>query len=279
MQVRSVLRYPVLVLTVLFGLLCPSIAAAQTPWPKVVIRTGVLLASVGSDVRIDRSNGQGTTISFVDDLGFDKHSNTFFIEGVWRISHRNRFLASYEGIRRDASHSLLTRTIVFDGQTFSAGGDVQAFFDTFYIAADYGFAVVANDTVDLGPTIGVTFLRMRTGIAASVSAESGATVSRDLAGSTAFDVPVPLPGFFLTIRPHPYVAIISAARVIKATVSDTTATFIEGKIGADFKIVHGIGVGGAYYFNKSTVDREHSSANGRMKYTFSGPQIYVAFGF
>src|SRR5262249_12410813 len=156
-----------------------------------------LLADVGSDVRVDRpSDGLGTSINFNDDLGFDKRTNTFFIEGVWRISRRNRFQASYEGIRRDASQSFLTRPIPFRDQTFSAGADVQAYYDTFFISADYGFAFVATDKLDIGATIGLTFLRMRTGIAASVSGQSGTTVSRDLAGNTAFDVPVPLPGFF-----------------------------------------------------------------------------------
>lgn len=276
----------------------PSVAGAQTPpqapppappqtparelspWPKVTIRSGALLADVSSDVRIDGTAGStGTNIDFQDDLGFSNSATAFFIEGVWRLSHRNRLLVTYERVKRDSNRALVERTITFGDTTFTAGGQIDAFFDTFYLAADYGYAFVANPTLEVGVSIGVTFLRIETGIGLDLSGDAGESVSRDLADNTQFDVPVPLPGFFLGYRPHPRWTIISGVRFIKATIGDYTGSFLEAEAGGEFKIGGGFGAGLTYYFNKAVVDRENSSINGRMEYTFNGPQAYVVWSF
>jgi hypothetical protein len=258
-----------------------SPAAAQSEWPRFVIRTGALIVDVGSDVRIDATSGQqGTTINLNDDLGFSNTATTFFIDGMWRISHRNRLLVSYERVNRDVSRALVNRTITSRDQTFTVGGEVDAFFDTSYVSADYGFAFVAGPKFELGASIGITVLRLHSGIALTASgASAGASVSRDLTGNTRFTVPVPLPGLFFTVRAHPRFTIFGMVRVIKASITDTTASFVETKAGVDFKISGPLGAGMAYYFNRSIVDREGSSTNGRLEYSFNGPQAFVTFVF
>src|SRR5262245_36957194 len=122
---------------VLLMLLWPSVAAAQSqsPWPKVVIRAGGLIADVGSDIRIGAVSGaDGTSIDLQDDLGFQSQTTTFFIDGTWRLSKRNRLQVDYEGIRRDVSRNVAPRTFTFRDQTFAAGVDTDAFFDTFYLS-------------------------------------------------------------------------------------------------------------------------------------------------
>jgi hypothetical protein len=68
-------------------------------------------------------------------------------------------------------------------------------------------------------------------------------------------------------------------RFIKATIGDYTGSFLEAEAGGEFKIGGGFGAGLTYYFNKAVVDRENSSINGRMEYTFNGPQAYVVWSF
>jgi hypothetical protein len=261
-------------------LACPSVAAAQSPWPTVVIRTGALLADVGSDIRIDGTSGiDGTTFDLTDDLGFEKQATTFFVDGMWRISHRNRLIVDYEGVRRDATRNVLPRTITFRDQTFTAGVETQGFFDTFYLSIDYGYAFVANPRWEMGVTGGVTLMRLQTGLELSVQTTGDTTVSRDLADRTRFDVPVPLPGFFVNIKIARRWTISGATRLIKASLGDITASLAEAKGGIDFKISPNIGVGGSYYFNRTTVDRDNSSRDGHIVYSFNGPQAYVVFAF
>src|SRR4029078_1455006 len=107
--------------------LLPSAAVAQTaapapaPWPKVVVRAGALIADIGSDLRIDGSNGTpGTNIDLENVLGFDTQATTAFVDGMWRISHRNRLLFDYERINRDVIRSTPSQTFTFRGNTFTA---------------------------------------------------------------------------------------------------------------------------------------------------------------
>jgi hypothetical protein len=277
--------------------LMPSIASAQTPpaqtiapaqtatpapvpWPDVVIRAGALIADVGSDIRVDGTAGtSGTTINFEDTLGFDKRASTVFIDGTWRISHRNRLLFDYERINRDVTRTTLSRTITFRGDTFTGNAQIDGFFDSLYVSADYGYAFVANPTVEVGVSIGLTLLKLHSGIALSAQGDAGSSVSRDLRDNTDFTVPLPLPGFFFSVRPHPRWVIAGGTRLIKADLGDITTTFVEAKAGVDYRIGHGFGAGGSYYYNKTTVDREGTSTNGRIVFTFNGPEAYIAFAF
>src|SRR4051812_23928624 len=80
----------------------PTASEPLPPWPKIVIRAGALVADVGSDVRVDSTGGSssGTSLDLLDDLGFENQTTSAFVDGIWRISKRNRLQVDYEGIRR-----------------------------------------------------------------------------------------------------------------------------------------------------------------------------------
>jgi len=258
----------------------PSSASAQEPWPSFVARAGTLVADIGSDVRVDGSVGSlGTSIDLENQLGFSSQSTTFFVNGVWRISHRNQLQINYEGVRRDVSRAVVSEPISFDDRTFTANTQVDAFMDTFYISGNYAFAFVANSSVELGVSIGVTVIKIHTGIDVSAGVSGGTSVSRNLSDKADFAVSVPLPGFFFNARPHPRVTIGASTRVIKATISDITASLIEVDAGAGVRVAGPLGVGGAYYFNHEIVERNGTIINGRVEYRFNGPQAYVTLSF
>jgi hypothetical protein len=116
-----------------------SLAAAQPPpgWDSLVIRSGALVADLGSDLQVNGTNGRvATTIDLEDDLGFASTTTRFFLEGEWRITRKNQLRVSYVNIDRDVTSAPLRRTITFRDSTFDVGAQVQSFFDTWYIAAD-----------------------------------------------------------------------------------------------------------------------------------------------
>jgi hypothetical protein len=109
---------------------------------------------------------------------------------------------------------------------------------------------------------------------------SGSTLaSRQLTDAVRYTVPVPLPGLFLNIRPHPRVTINASTQIIKATLGDYTASLVEAKSGLDVRVVKAIGVGGAYYFNRTHIERDATLTNGSIQYRFNGPQAYATLSF
>ena len=257
-----------------------SVAFAQQPWPTVVVRGGALVADLSSDVRIDTSIGNiGTTIDLENALGFDTNSTTYFIDGTWRISRRNQLQFDFEYVKRDVSREFLDTAITFHDTTFNANASIDAFFDSYYFSAYYGFAFVANPHLEVGASIGATVVRLHSGIGLSAGLSGSEDVSRDLTEDVRFDVPVPLPGFFVNIRPHPRVTIIGSTRGLKATVNNISASLVEAKAGVDVKLAGPVGVGGAYYYNRVKAERDESRTDGRIVYAFHGPQVYVVLAF
>jgi hypothetical protein len=254
-------------------------ASAQEPWPALVLRGGALIVDLSSDVRVDATIGNfGTSIDLENALGFNTGSKTFFVDGTWRISRRNQLQVDYEQIDRDVSHSILSNPIIFHNTIFDRSATVDAFFDSRYLSAYYGFAFVATPSVELGVSIGVTLVRLHAGVGLS-GGTSDTTVSRDLTEETKFDVPVPLPGFFVNVRPHPRVTLIGSTRLLKITINKISASMVEAKAGAEVKLVGPLGVGGTYYYNRISAERDESDPNGKIVYSFNGPQVYGILAF
>lgn len=257
----------------------PSRALAQDPWPAASVRVGGLIADVASQVGVNGSAGRvGTQIDLEDDLSFDANATTWFLDGVWRISRRNQIQVGFVALKRDVSHVRPDRTSTFHDQTFTIGSELDSFIDTWYLTVNYGFAFVATPTTELGVNIGFTGMRVKTGIDFSASGPAG-DVSRELAESAEFTTPIPLPGVFLNMRPHRRVELNGALRVIKASVDNLDGSMWEARIGGDYKLTRSVGVGAAYYFNYSNLDRDGRLWDGGVEYNFNGPQFYAAFGF
>ena len=273
--------WPVATLGVFVGLhLLGPVAFAQESWPRVDLRGGALVADLSSDIRIDTTIGNiGTSINLENALGFDTNSTTYFADGTWRISRRNQLQVDFEYIKRDVSREFLNRPITFHDTTFNANASIDAFFDSYYFSVYYGFAFVANPSVEIGASIGATVVRLHSGIGLSAGVGGSEDVSRDLAEDARFDVPVPLPGFFVNIRPHRRVTIRGSTRGLKATVNNISASLVEAKGGVDVKLAGPVGVGGGYYYNRVRAERDGSRTDGRIVYAFHGPQVYVVLGF
>jgi hypothetical protein len=266
-------------------------AAAQTPttatpaapgaeWDTVVIHTGALVAQLGSDIRVDPQIGNfGTSISLEDVLGFKTSATTFFIDGTWRISRRNQLQVRFDQINRSVSDELLNRDITFGDSTFNVGAQIDSFFNTSYISADYGFAFIANPQVELGAMIGLTALRIHTGMSLTTNVGNQPSGSRQLNEDIQFTAPVPLPGVFVNIRPHPRVTINGYARYLKVTVGDFSGGMTDARAGADVKLVPWLGIGGSYYYNRVAADHTGGVFRGRVEYTINGPEIYAMLAF
>jgi hypothetical protein len=276
------MRKGFLVLTIFTVLGVPTVVRAQTAPDTWVIRGGALFADFGSDVRIDATTerGQGSTdISLEHDLGFNKNNSMYWVEGVWRGKGKSRVHVSYTSVSRDVSNTPVTRTITFRDKTFTVGSHVDAFFDTKYIAADYGLAFVRKPQGEFGASVGVSILKYQAGIDLTANVNGGGDVQRNLNGNEEITAPVPVAGIFFQLRPHPRVAITGTWRGIFGSVGDFTGNVSEVQAGVDYKLVGPLGVGGAYYYNIASLTGKGTPLGGHVTYRFNGPQVYGVLSF
>ncbi|MGD0623579.1 MAG: hypothetical protein ABSB32_02550 [Thermodesulfobacteriota bacterium] len=122
-----------------------------------------------STVRVVQ-NGIGSDVNLVDDLGFDERKN--FFEGRLQIKFagKHKFNLEYIPLKWDAD-KVVTQTIQFNGQTYTAGTRVQSSVDLKlfkggyeydFLAGKYGFlggtvdVLVANGVIELqSPTLAI----------------------------------------------------------------------------------------------------------------------------
>ena len=99
-------------------------------------------------------NNIGTDVNLVGDLGLEEKKG--FGEGRLQIKffNRNKFNFSYLPMKWDADKTL-TRTIQFDGQTYTAGTRVQSQLDLKLYKAGYEFDFIANRYGFLGAAFDV----------------------------------------------------------------------------------------------------------------------------
>src|SRR5689334_6147243 len=89
---------------VLVGVLSsPGAKADAQDWNRVIVRSGVLVADVNSDIRSDPRAGPGTGIDLESDLGLTHGATVFFVEGTWRIARRHQLHGGYLATSRAIS--------------------------------------------------------------------------------------------------------------------------------------------------------------------------------
>ncbi len=271
-------RWFCLLLT-LVGSSWPAAAAAQDSWDRVVLRTGGLLTNFGSDIRVDPEVGpNGTAVDLENDLGFNSSARTIVAEAIWRVNPRHQVRANFFTANRDVARVLIDRTITVRDTTFDVNAQLDAFLDTSYLSVDYGYVFVMKPRAEFGATIGLTAMRFHLGIGASGSAGSQ-SVSRNLTEDAEFTAPVPLPGLFANLRPHPRVTINGTLRFIKAKIGSIDGNMSEARAGVDVLLTRRFGVGAAYYFNHAAIGRNGKLFDGRVVYGFNGPQLNAVLVF
>jgi len=272
------LRALIAVATGLFICAGASTAAAQSSTHEpdsIVIRGGGLIADFNSGVRLDVSGGQrGTDISFENDLGFTNTTASWFIDGSWHISGRHHLYVNFVDTKRDATKAGISQPITVGDTTFQIGATVQAFVDNNYLSIDYGFGLTKNPKAEFVFTIGISSVKVHTGFGLQATATTGQSISRNLEKNAEDRSIFPVPGVQFTSKLHPKVNLTGDVRFIQATLGGIKQGSADGRFGADFPLSNHVGFGAAYYFNRVKQEGSRDTFTGKLRYRFSGPQLY-----
>jgi len=252
-------------------------AAAQSD--SFVIRGCGLVADFNSGLRLDGSNGQGTDISFEKDLGFTKTTAQWFVDGSWHIGGRHHLYFNFIDTRRDATKAGISEPITIGNTTFQIGATIQAFIDNNYLSIDYGFGLTKNPKAEFVFTIGISSVKVHTGVGLQVATTTGGSISRSLTTDAEDRSIFPVPGLQFTSRVHPHVNLTGYIRYIQATLEGINQGSVDGRFGADFPLSNHLGLGGTYYFDRVKQSGSKDTFSGNLRYRFSGPQFYGLIHF
>ena len=146
-------------------------------------------------------SGLGTEFNAVNDLGFDEEKG--FGEGRLQIKifNRHKFNFSYLPLKWDGD-KVLTRTIQFAGQTYTAGTRVQSEADLKLFKGGYELDLIVSNYGFLGGTLDV----LVTDVHVQLKAPSLALDEKE-----AFTVPIPMVGLIARITPIKWVNLTARA--------------------------------------------------------------------
>lgn len=148
----------------------PLPAAAQSPSGPLHERYEVVLggffSTLDTTIGVNGTAGdRGTLVDFEEDLGAPDSDNVFRASASMRLG-RHQFRAGYFQVSREGT-TRLRRTIDWGDDTFEAGADVTASFESRFPEVDYTYWFVSGPKVALGGTIGATLFGVEADLTAS----------------------------------------------------------------------------------------------------------------
>jgi hypothetical protein len=262
------------------GLLCGTLATAgqaqtTTDVPdRFRLEVGGFRISADTKLTLNR-NGVSNTVDFESELGLNQNSFRAYVEGYWRAGRRHLVSVSYQRLNRETGEKVLERTIEWGGQTFPVGATAQAFTHSDYISGAYRFALHRSDRFEIGPAVGIGFLKMSAGISAQGTGAEG----RDLDASAGMDTPTGDLGAYAYFWPARRVLVRTDFRYIFVKPENAEASVTEARGSVLWHPVRQLGVGLQYSFSNFRYDRDivDTSLGGSTK--FYGGQLVVSYAF
>jgi hypothetical protein len=131
---------------------------------------------MGSDIRVDGANGDGTEIDGEDVLGLSREKIQPRASARWRPGRRHEIELGYQFARRTGEKTL-ERDIVVADSAYTVGVNLKSTFRTDQVFAAYRFAIRARERTQLGVGVGIGVFPFKLEVDRLVSAGGSEVIS------------------------------------------------------------------------------------------------------
>jgi hypothetical protein len=263
------------------GLLAaPAWAQSSNTWnglpDRFQVDAGYFDLQADALLRLNGPDGAGGDVSFEKDLGQDKHVNTFWVDGTWRVGRRHQLKLGFTRMSRDRAGYTLQRDFTWGGETYTAGLSATSSTGSEILGGYYRFAVFRNDRFEIGPTLGVGYLWLDAKIQATGTV--GAR-SRSLDVSQSTGAVTGALGGYTEAWPTKKLVFQGDFLYVKVTPNNEEASVTDWRLAADYYFFRNAGLGVQYKYNKYTQGRGIASTKLGGELTFQGIQAFLSFRF
>ena len=243
------------------------------------VDTGYFRLTADTTLRYNAAPGSGD-ISLEKDLGVDPNVNTFWVDATWRVGRRHQLKLAYTSFNRDRAAYTLQRDFTWAGQTYNAGLSASTSSGTDIVGGYYRFALFRNERFEIGPTVGIGYLKLSAGIRATGSITGpGGTENRTLDESASVDSLTGAVGGYASAWLTKRLVTRADYLYIKVTPGDEEASIHDWRLGADYYFFRNAGLGVQYKYNKYTYDRGVLVSQLGGAVTYKGFQVFLSFLF
>lgn len=260
------------------GLALVAPAAAQRPNPSVELRLDYFQPSFDSSVRLDSGElGIGTDLDLEGDLAMEDDTGAFRANAVFRPGRRARVTLDYHAFEREGS-AVVGREIQFGGTVFGANADVRSTLDSQFVAAGFGYALLATEQAELGLSLSVAWIELEATLRSTVSVAGAPLFEIVERGST--EGPVPMLGAFGAWWFGDRFRLLGDARYLEVSDFDGwDGSALDLGVRFEWFVIDNLALGVGYSLTDIEASSREARDLGRADYSYDGFRAGVTVAF
>ncbi len=212
----------------------------------------------------------GETLSLEEDFDLARKATRTRIEGMLRLTERQRLVFVYYNLKRKRSLAV-DEEFTWNGQHYDIDTLVKTRFDFSLATLSYEYAFIDTPKWLVAGAIGAHWAEAK----ASISAEDTSLIDekeRTSGGSPAL-------GLRVLATPTPRWRLSGYAQAFKARVDGIDARFTRAGLAAEYRIWDNLGVQLGYDWFKLSADYAQTYWSGKLDIAISGPTAGVTVAF
>ena len=219
-------------------------------------------------------------IDLIDELGMDDSSTAVNALYRWRFAQRWSLSFRYQQLELDGTGAA-SKNFNYDGKAFLAGAFVETEYNMKTYLIDVAYSLVRNDKWEVLAGAGIHAFDIDSSISglAFVNDENDNIVEQFTRASA--DVLAPLPnlrlGAIYMINPKWEVNASVGWLSLEIDEIDGDYTYLD--LGTEYRFTEKFGIGASYQFANIEVTSTSGSSVDKIDLEFTGPSLYISYGF
>ncbi|MEL7450570.1 MAG: hypothetical protein AAFN78_15260 [Pseudomonadota bacterium] len=254
----------------LAALIAPAAQAEPFFRKNTQISLGVFFTDQDTETRFNSNIGDGTDISFEDDLGLDPDLSVFRFDGYHRFANRHTLSLSIFDLSRDAVVTL-EGEIEWQDTIFPVSADLATNLDFTVYNLAYTYEFLQNEKGYLGATLGLYTMDVGIGLE---------LVDDELTAETSdLTAPLPLLGLRGAYALNDRWSVLANAGLFFAEFDNIEGTLRDILVGIEYQLSDRFAVSVAYNDVELDVEAGRRSLQADLVWGYGGAVLSFKFGF
>lgn len=228
-------------------------------------------------IRVDGEAGEiGTPIDWSRTFG-DQDRSRLRVDGLWRLRDRHHLRFLYTDYSQTTRRQI-DEEIIWEGDVIPVNASATATFGFEVLELAYEYAFVKRPDLEVAGTFGLHYTQLEAILTAEVKAGDG-EVSGEVGGKADVDAPLPVVGARSLWRLNDKLYLDGLAQAFYLTFGDYEGSILNWRMALLWQPMPRVGFGAGYDWFRVNVDGEDPDFRGTLRWTYSGPQVFVSFSF
>lgn len=252
----------------------PDVQQKDDSWKRerFHIAIGVFWPNVDTTLRIDApsTGDQGTVLDMEDDLGLPDRETLGIGSFNWRMARRHTLDFGYFNLGRSGS-TTLQADIQWGDEAFTAGTEVDSFFDTEVYRLAYFYSPIQREKVSF--FFGGGFYVMNLDVGISDQSTPG------LSTSTGLTAPLPVIALGFNYRFYPKWNLGLALEFFDIKIQDIQGRLLNAGGEVGWRTWKHVGFAFGYKYFDVAIEADEPALQGIVDYRYWGPTVQVTFAW